>query len=246
MSSSEAPARAADSKLFQTMSGNRCAQCGIRMFSVCAALDMRELCDLEALGREASFAPKSVLFAQDQPADAVFNVTEGVVRLYKLLPDGKRQIVGFALPGDFLGLAMAERYGFSADAVQDVKVCRFPREAFSSFVDAKPHLLRRLHEFATHELSLAQDQMVLLGRRTAEEKVASFLIGLRSRLARINMASVTVPLPMTRQDIADFLGLTIETVSRIFARLAREKAILIVPDGVRLLDVPRIEALAAT
>jgi CRP/FNR family transcriptional regulator len=141
---------------------------------------------------------------------------------------------------------MAERYGFSADAVQDVKVCRFPREAFSSFVDAKPHLLRRLHEFATHELSLAQDQMVLLGRRTAEEKVASFLIGLRSRLARINMASVTVPLPMTRQDIADFLGLTIETVSRIFARLAREKAILIVPDGVRLLDVPRIEALAAT
>jgi len=246
MSTSEPAARTDDRKLLQTMIGNRCAHCGVRMFSVCAALDMHELCDLEALGRETSFAPRSVLFAQDQPADAVFNVTEGVVRLYKLLPDGKRQIVGFALPGDFLGLAMAERYGFSADAVQDVKVCRFPREAFSNFVDEKPHLLRRLHEFATHELSLAQDQMVLLGRRTAEEKVASFLIGLRSRLTRINMPSITVPLPMTRQDIADFLGLTIETVSRIFARLAREKAILIVPDGVRLLDLPRIEALAAT
>ena len=91
---------------------------------------------------------------------------------------------------------------------------------------------------------MAQEQMVILGRRTAEEKIAAFLIGLRKRWARLSQQSVTIPLPMTRQDIGDFLGLTVETVSRMMTRLAREKALLIVPDGVRLLDVKRIEGMA--
>lgn len=223
-----------------------CLDCKVRLVSICAALDSHELRTLEALAERTIFAPKETLFLQDHPVGAVYNVTEGVVRLYKLLPDGRRQIVGFALPGDFLGLALADQYGVCADAVESVTACRFPREAFSSLLDTKPHLLRRLHEFATHELSLAQDQMVILGRRTADEKIASFLIGLRNRWARLNGASVTVHLPMSRQDIADFVGLTIETVSRTLSRLARERAILIVPDGVRLLDQQRIEQLAET
>lgn len=221
-----------------------CLDCKVRLVSVCAALETDELYALEALAQQTKFAPKQTLFLQDHAADAVYNVTEGVVRLYKLLPDGRRQIVGFALPGDFLGLAMADQYGICADAVESVMACRFSRKAFSNLLDKKPHLLRRLHEFATHELSLAQDQMVILGRRTADEKIASFLIGLRNRWARLNGASVTVHLPMSRQDIADFLGLTIETVSRTLSRFARERAILIVPDGVRLLNPQRMEQLA--
>lgn len=221
-----------------------CADCKVRLLSVCAALDSDELCILEALAHDVGFAPKMTLFTQEQPANAVYNVTDGVVRLYKLLPDGRRQVVGFALPGDFLGLAMDDHYGFSADAVGTVKACRFSREAFSNLVDEKPHLLRRLHEFATHELRLAQDQMVVLGRRTADEKVASFLVGLRDRWARINQISVTIPLPMSRQDIADFLGLTIETVSRTLSQLARDKVILVMPEGVRLMNVARIEVMA--
>ena len=221
-----------------------CLDCKVRAVSVCAALEPDELCALEALAQQTIFAPKETLFLQDHPCSAVYNVTEGVVRLYKLLPDGRRQVVGFALPGDFLGLAMADQYGVCADAVDSVMACRFSREAFSTLLDKKPHLLRRLHEFATHELSLAQDQMVILGRRTADEKIASFLIGLRNRWARLNGASVTVHLPMGRQDIADFLGLTIETVSRTLSRFVRERAILIVPDGVRLLDQQRMEQLA--
>jgi CRP/FNR family transcriptional regulator, anaerobic regulatory protein len=128
--------------------------------------------------------------------------------------------------------------------VTSVTVCRFTRSAFLVFVDGKPHLLRRLHEFAGHELSLAQEQMLLLGRRAAEEKVAAFLLNLQSRYGRIGAMSVTVPLPMSRQDIADYLGLTIETVSRTMTKLAREKALVIVPDGVRLLDKPRLEQMA--
>lgn len=221
-----------------------CLDCKVRLVSICAALETDELYALEALAQQVGLASKATLFLQDQPAEAVYNVTEGVVRLYKLLPDGRRQIVGFALPGDFLGLAMADRYGFCADAVGAVTACRFSREAFSGLLDEKPHLFRRLHEFTTHELSLAQDQMVVLGRRTADEKIASFLIGLRNCWARLTRASVTVRLPMSRRDIADFLGLTIETVSRTLNRFARERTILIVPDGVRLLDQQRLEQLA--
>lgn len=222
-----------------------CAHCGVRAISVCAALDSHEMCELFSLSHSTTFEPRVTLFRQDEAASSVFNITEGVVRLYKLTPDGRRQIVGFAIPGDFLGLALADRYGFSVDAIVPTRACRFSREAFSQFVDGKPHLLRRLHEFATHELSLAQDQMLVLGRRTAEEKVASFLIGWRDRWARVTRSSVTVPLQMSRQDIADFLGLTIETVSRTISRLARDKLILVVPDGIRLLDPARMEKLAS-
>lgn len=223
---------------------DNCMDCKVRLLSICAALEPQELSIIDAMAKQVEFAPKETLFIQDHQVDAVYNVTEGVVRLYKLLPDGRRQIVGFALPGDFLGLAMGEEYGVCADAIDRVRVCQFPRAAFSSLLDDKPHLLRRLHEFATHELSLAQEQMVVLGRRTADEKIATFLVGLRNRWARVNGAVVTVNLPMSRQDIADFLGLTIETVSRTLSRFAREKIILIVPGGVRLLDMQRIEQLA--
>ena len=134
------------------------------------------------------------------------------MRLYKLLPDGRRQIVGFALPGDFLGMAAA-RHGFSADAIGHVDVCKLSKTSFARFVENRPHLLRRINELAARELSEARDHMVLLGRRSAEEKVASFLISWRDRLVRLSGPTKTVALPMSRQDIADFVGLTIETVT---------------------------------
>jgi CRP/FNR family transcriptional regulator len=223
---------------------NGCEDCQVRLFSVCGALESSELEELDRISQPKNFPARTTLFEQGALAGSVFNVTEGIVRLYQSLPDGRRQIVGFALPGDFLGLALQDRYGVTAEAVTSVTVCRFTRSAFLVFVDCKPHLLRRLHEFAGHELSLAQEQMLLLGRRAAEEKVAAFLLNLQSRYGRIGAMSVTVPLPMSRQDIADYLGLTIETVSRTMTRLARDKALVIVPDGVRLLDKPRLEQMA--
>jgi CRP/FNR family transcriptional regulator, anaerobic regulatory protein len=224
---------------------NNCDDCKVRLFSVCGALEPSELQELDRISQVRNFAAKTMLFDQGALAGSVFNVTEGIVRLYKSLPDGRRQIVGFALPGDFLGLALRDRYSVAAEAVTQVRVCRFARSTFLDYIDVRPHLLRRLHEFAGHELSLAQDQMLLLGRRTAEEKIATFLLNLQTRYARIGVFSVTVPLPMTRQDIADYLGLTIETVSRTLTRLAREKALVIVPDGVRLLGKERLDQIAA-
>src|SRR5262249_32889074 len=92
-----------------------------------------------------NFPARTTLFEQGALAGSVFNVTEGIVRLYKSLPDGRRQIVGFALPGDFLGLALQDRYGVTAEAVTSGTVCRFTRSAFLALFNAKPHLLRRLH-----------------------------------------------------------------------------------------------------
>jgi CRP/FNR family transcriptional regulator len=225
--------------------GQPCTDCSVRQFSVCAALDRAELRELEHLGRHVHFKSSETVFAQEEMTSSIYNLLEGVMRLYKLLPDGRRQIVGFALPGDFLGMATSARHHFSADAIGPVAVCRFFRTSFALFVEDKPHLLRRINELAVRELSQAQDHMVLLGRRSAEEKVATFLIGWRHRLAQLWSPTKTVPLPMSRQDIADFLGLTIETVSRTFSKLERDGVIEILPGRVCLLDPARAEALAA-
>lgn len=222
-----------------------CAQCGVRLVSVCAVLSPAELQEMVAMSGGGRFAARETLVTQGSPAESVFTITEGMVRLYRLLADGQRQVLGFALPGDFLGLALADTYSFSADAVTATAVCRFPRLSFMAYADKRPHLMRRLHEFASHELSLAQDQMVLLGRRSAEERVAAFLVMMRDRLQRLGHTSPTLPLPMSRQDIADYLGLTIETVSRTFTKLAGGKSIVIVPNGVRLLRERELELLAA-
>jgi len=225
--------------------GQPCCDCTVRRFSICAALDKTELRELEQLSHHVHFAPRETVFGQEELATSLYNLLEGVMRLYKLLPDGRRQIVGFALPGDFVGLAASPRHGISADAIGPVSVCRFSRTSFARFTEDRPHLLRRINEFAVRELSQAQDQMVLLGRRSAEEKVASFLISWRNRLIQLTGPTKTISLPMSRQDIADFLGLTIETVSRTFTKLERDGVIEIMPGSVCLLDTVRAEALAA-
>ncbi len=222
-----------------------CADCTVRPLAICAALDQEELRDLEQIGHRLQYRPNEPVFTQEEIVSSCYNVLEGVMRLYKLLPDGRRQIVGFALPGDFLGLSAAERYAISADAVGLVVVCRFVKRLFARFAENRPNLLRRINELSTRELSAAQEQIVLLGRRSAEEKVASFLIKWRDRLAQIGPATTITPLPMSRLDIADYLGLTIETVSRTFTKLERDGVIEIMHGGIRLANVARAEALAA-
>ena len=225
--------------------GHSCKECSIREFSVCGSLDPAELREIEHLGRRVYFTAGETVFSEQDITTSFYNVLEGVMRLYKLLPDGRRQIVGFALPGDFLGMNVSGRHNFSADAIGAVTVCQFAKAAFGRFIEERPHRLRRINELAVRELSLARDHMVLLGRRSAEEKVATFLLGWRERLMPLNGPSDTVPLPMSRLDIDDYLGLTIETVSRTLTRFERIGLIEIIPGGITLLDPARAEALAA-
>jgi CRP/FNR family transcriptional regulator len=151
-----------------------------------------------------------------------------------MLPDGRRQILAFALPGDFLGMPLAARHDFSADAIGEVALCQLSRDDLTKFIQSRPNIMRRLIEFATRELEMAQNQLLLLGNGSAEEKVAIFLVSWRNRLARLTALSETVPLPMRRQDIADFLGLKLETVSRTLAKLEHRKVIRVIPKGVFL------------
>ena len=223
---------------------NECGHCKVRSVSVCSAVEDAELTELDKLARHSKFKNRQNLFEEGEKSYFVSNITSGMVRLYKESEDGRRQIVGFALPGDFIGLTMPEFNDFSCDALMDTDVCKFPRRGFIQLMASQPDLLARLHLAVSHELTFAREHMVNLGRRSAKEKICIFLLVLRRRFTRLNTLSVRVPLPMNRQDIADFLGLTIETVSRMFTKLERAKVIVIIPDGVRILDLIKLKALS--
>lgn len=147
----------------------------------CVGLEAEEIDRLSAIVTRLTLAAHQMLFHEGDAADFVYNVTRGVMKLYKLLPDGRRQITGFLLPGDFLGLAGKDGYSYSAETVDAVELCRFPRRKLNELFEAFPQLERRMLKLATDELIAAQDQMVLLGRRTAAEKVAIFLLRLSER-----------------------------------------------------------------
>ena len=166
--------------------------------------------------------PNAAVFWEGDPANHVFEVIEGVLRLYRLLPDGRRTITGFLFPGEILGVAFKDRYLFTAEAVTPVKLQRYPRAHLYASLARMPGLSREMLAMACDELSAAQDQMLLLARKTAQERIASFLIAIARRISPDATPAREIELPMTRLDIADYLGLTIETVSRAFTKLKLE------------------------
>lgn len=184
-----------------------------------------------------------VLFAEGDRADTVYEVLSGMVRLYKLLPDGRRQVTGFLSAGQLLGLAPEGSCVFTADALTEISVCCYQRDAFERLIDEVPGFARRLLAVTSHELRAAQDQMVLLGRKTAAEKLASFLLLMSLRQPGDRNE---IDVPMTRGDIADYLGLTVETVSRTMTRLRQEELIAL-PTPLRIVfrDREGLESLAA-
>lgn len=191
------------------------------------------------------FVPTESLADEGEPSNEVFNVTEGVVRLSKLLPDGRRAITGFLYPGDFLGLAFQSEYVNTAEAITNVTACRMRRKDLQSLFSELPKLEERLLSMMSNELVIAQDQMLLLGRKTPKEKLASFFLQLirRSQSDPDNLNHIH--LAMTRADIADYLGLTVETVSRTFSSLVKEGLIeLASSNKVLIMDRETIADLA--
>ena len=190
-------------------------------------------------------SPRQTIIDEGESAESLFNITGGAVKLYKLLPDGRRQITGFLFQGDFLGIALNQEYAYSAEAVSDVTLCRFPRVRFEALLDEFPKLEKQLLEVASNELAQAQDQMLLLGRKMALEKVASFLLYVSERARQRGDAPSPISLPMSRADIADYLGLTMETVSRTFTNLKSSSAIRLLPGNmVELSDRETLQNLS--
>lgn len=168
---------------------------------------------LERLGMTQTVARGRALFEDGDPADYFYKVVSGTVRLFKFLVDGRRQIAGFFLPGDFFGWTVADNYAYSSEAVDNVTVMRFPRRAVEALVESHPPTARRLIACLSTDLTAAQEQMVVLGRKTAEERLATFLAMMVKRTGAASRSGA-LELSMTRSDIADYLGLTVETVCR--------------------------------
>ncbi len=185
------------------------------------------------------------LFDEGEPATNVYNLTSGTIKLYRLLPDGRRQVTGFLFAGDFLGLAASEDYIFSAEAVTPVSLCKFSRVDLDVLMERAPQLERRLLSLARYELAEAQDQILLLGRKTAKERIASFILMLSERAVRRGEQDNPVSIPMSRNDIGDYLGLTTETVSRTLTRLRSSQAIIMESDRkVTLVERQVLEEIA--
>lgn len=197
-----------------------CARCPVRVIAVCGSLAPEQLCELARIAAARRLAAGQVLFDEGAPARDVYTLTAGMLKLFKVTRDGRRQITGFLLPGDFIGLAFADSYVYSAEAVVDSEVCRFRREPFERLLRRYPALEHDLLGRASTEIAAAQEQILLLGRKTARERVASFLLALCERQNVAEGGRVHVP--MSRLDIGDYIGTRVETVSRVLSLFCRE------------------------
>jgi CRP/FNR family transcriptional regulator, anaerobic regulatory protein len=209
-----------------------CAACTVRDWVFCSVLSEKELARLDDLATHLDVEAKATIINEGDEATHLFNVTEGLVKLYKLLPDGREQITGFLFAGDFLGIAMNDTYAYSAETTLPTKVCRFDRSSLEEMFREIPKLENRILNMATNELVQAQDQLLLLGRKTAKERLCSFLLSLSQRMEKRGDNPNLIPVPMSRESIADYLGLTTETVSRTFSKLKKENVISLNKGGI--------------
>ena len=221
-----------------------CETCAVRSLSICSGLEIEDLMHLDRIVSKVRVRAGGSIFDEDEPATHRYVVTGGCVRIYRLLGDGRRQIFGFLFPGDFLGLAIGKEYAYGAEAVVDSDLCRFPQYELEELIVRFPELERRLLGATVNELVVAQDQMVLLGRKSAEEKVATMLLTFSKRAEQRGMPANPVALPMTRADLGDYLGLTTESVSRTMTLLKTNGVIhLEAANQIHLVDLEKLEEM---
>ena len=186
---------------------------------------------------------RDVLFRQGDDVSSIYEIIEGVARVYKIFADGRRQIMAFAYPGDLLGFAENGSHRFDCDALTDMRVRVIPRRSLLHAVRERPELGEKMLAQATNEISSMQDLSILLCRKTALERLATFLVSLTERLA--DQRNGACALPMTRGDIADHLGLTIETISRNFSKLRGRQIISLLGTSMfKVNDMPALVQIA--
>jgi len=201
-----------------------CRECEARHKGICGVLTSAELRTLSQSSSQRVYEKGITLIQDGSPTEHYANVLNGIVKLSKTLQDGRQQIVGLQFAPDFLGRAMAQESAFTAETASEVKLCRFPKSAIDRMIDSIPELQHRMLEQVLIQLDEARDWILTLGRKSATEKVASLLLLMALHLDPLleegEMADgITFELPLSRADIADFLGLTLETVSRQMSKL---------------------------
>ncbi len=197
----------------------RCSLCKIRSYSFCRCLKDGQLKIFSEISSERTHTNRENIFLQQEISTNLYNITEGNVKIYHLLSDGRIQIIGFLYPGDFFGAYKKGKYNYSAEAIGDVRLCVFKQEVLDKYLGKNMNLAKELLHMTSHELTLAQDRIGVLGKMNANERMAKFILNISNQRARIGWQDNPISLPMTRQDIADYLGLTLETVSREITKL---------------------------
>ena len=233
-----------DSATIQTverLSGNAGRRPTVQTFVQASPRDALDL--LEQFGATVSVQRDQEIHGQGEEATSCYRILRGCVRMVKLMEDGRRQIGEFLMAGDLLGFDALETHDFSAEAVSDVVLRRYPRRAVDTLAERNPALARRLRDLTSVSLRMAHMRLLLLGRLTASERIATFLLEMAERLPRTTAR--VMEMPMSRTDIADHLGLTIETVCRVLAHLRRDETIAIERSTIEIRDSAGLQQMAS-
>ena len=222
-----------------------CKDCPIRHRAVCARCDGDELRRLEEIKYYRNYeAGQTVVWSGDR-MDFVASVVSGVATLTQTMEDGRRQMVGLLLPSDFVGRPGRDAAAYDVVATTDLVMCCFRKRPFEQMVESTPHIAGRLLQMTLDELDAAREWMLVLGRKTAREKIASLLAIIVRRDASLHFgeakSAVTIDLPLTREAMSEYLGLTLETVSRQMSALKRDGVIVL--EGKRRIAVPDVDRL---
>ena len=224
-----------------------CSDCPIRHRAVCARCDGDEISQLEEMKYYRTFEPGQTIVWSGDRMDFVASVVSGIATLSQTMEDGRTQMVGLMLPSDFIGRPGRATSAYNVVATTDVVMCCFRKKPFEAMIERTPHIAHRLLEMTLDELDAAREWMLVLGRKTAREKIASLLSIIARRDASLQLRGTQGPLvfdlPLTREAMADYLGLTLETVSRQMSALKRDGVIelqgkrhVTVPDFNRLME----------
>ena len=231
-----------------------CEECAIRAREFycpschCLAASPEARAELSRIANPHHYATDQTIISEGVPVDFVANVVSGIVKLTETMPDGRQQIVGLLFPSDFVGRAFAKTWAFSAEAASEVELCCLNRKAFEAIIDRHPDLKQQLLVATLDELDAAREWMLLLGCKSAEEKIASFLMLLVRRSFNMSCGREAQPvspifeLPIRRADIAGYLGMTVETVSRQISRLRADGIIKLI--DIQHYTVPSLNRLA--
>ena len=210
-----------------------------------ASRDPRNLEDYLSCGSVRGIEAKEHLFAEGDAKTSIYRVLSGALCLYKILPDGRRHVIDFAYAGDVIGLESGSFATYNAQATVATRMSCLATAILDRAAAKDPRIAMQLYMTMARNVDAMRDHLVCVGQCSATERLASFLLGLSRRRASLNGGHSTVELPMTRTDIADFLGLTIETVSRTLSKLKAQRCIEIDQGTtIRLMDIVALEALA--